>query len=146
MSESQGFGSERERREWEAQERALQQERLGLEVDGREARVGEYRLIARALRDPPLDPIPDDFAARIAARAKRERVADDRFEAWLQNGLLGLLAAAGVGTAAAFGGQWLPVLGIVIFESAARRVASWGAAILVCIAISSALEHWRRRR
>jgi hypothetical protein len=56
------FDTEREQREWEAQERGLQEERAGAR-SGRDADVAQYRLIARALRTPRLAPLPSDFAA-----------------------------------------------------------------------------------
>jgi hypothetical protein len=143
MSKSPAFGTASEEREWAAQERALREERLGIECDGAEAH--EYRLVVRALRDPLLDPIPDNFAARTAVAAERASIAEDRLEPWLQNGLLALLAAGGIWTMAEFGRQWLQALTLVM-PVAARSITSWGVALLACIALSSALEHWRRRR
>lgn len=145
MSTSHDFGGEPEDREWEAQELALREEQLGTEPDTGDARVNQYRLLVRALRNPPLDPMPHDFAAQTAARAERRGVEDDRLEVWLQSALLGLLAAAGIWTIAQSGGQSVQALALVIPESAAHPVSSWGAAILVCVALSSLLEHWRRR-
>ena len=51
-------------REWQAQERALQEERLHLTGD---PRLAAYRRIARALRQPLPDALPADFARRLAA-------------------------------------------------------------------------------
>ena len=49
-------------REWQAQEHALQAERLGLDPAGDNARVRRYRLLARALRQPLPETLPGDFA------------------------------------------------------------------------------------
>ncbi|RPI60683.1 MAG: hypothetical protein EHM50_06965, partial [Lysobacterales bacterium] len=94
MSNGRDFENEREQREWDAQEGALRAERMG----GRsgDADVAEYRVIARALRTPPLDPLPSDFAVRTAALALREqRIANETVEVWLERGLVALLLIAG---------------------------------------------------
>jgi hypothetical protein len=109
------------------------------------------RLLARALRDPPLDPIPLDFAARTAELAKREderaahaHAPDDRLEAWLQNGLIALLAVTAIASLAVLASAW--------FRAAAAAVAQsrdsgtlWGVAILACVALTWALERWQER-
>ena len=74
------FDDPRTRSEWDAQERALREERLGVPV-GDDARVAEYRLLARALRHPPLDAVPVDqhfqprSDLRIRIKAKHYIVA-----------------------------------------------------------------------
>lgn len=146
MSESDDFGGERHEREWDAQERALREERLGAAPKRRETRVNEYRLLARALGDPALDPIPEDFVTRTAARAVGVEAAKDRLDVWLQHGLIALLAAVGVSTMAALAGSWLQAFGIAITRPAALSLLSWTTAILACIALSEALDYWRRKR
>ena len=95
MSERRDFDEKRDQREWEAQESGLRAERGGAHSGG-DAAVSEYRIIARALRTPPLDALPADFAARTAARAAREsRIANDNVEVWLERGLVALLLLAG---------------------------------------------------
>ena len=91
------------------------------------------RLLDQALRTPPIDPIPHDFAAKTAAYV--DGLDDDRLERWLQGGLLVAFAAGSVVAIARISGPWLHT----------APVAGWGAAIGVCLALSSALD-WLRGR
>ena len=139
MSKESDFESEREQREWDAQEAALRAERAGSTAAG-DADVAQYRLIARALRTPELDAIPRDFAAQTAARALREqRIADEIVEVWLVRGLVALLLLAGAVAIRVYGGESLgfsfsvpdgATLGI-------QTVVSWSLAVAACIGISS---------
>jgi len=54
--------------------------------------VNEYRLVMRALRQPPPDGLPADFAARVA---RRVLFAEERgsFEDWMVTALMLVLAA-----------------------------------------------------
>ena len=54
-------------REWEAQERALRAERLKLDAGQGDARTAQYRMIARALRQPPVSPMPAAGAVALCA-------------------------------------------------------------------------------
>jgi hypothetical protein len=140
MSSGRDFDNERERREWDAQERALRAERSG-SADVGTADVAQYRLIARALRTPALDALPMDFAAQTAARARSEaHVANESFEVWLERGLVALLLVAGAAAIRAYGIEaWLG-FSFSIAEGAAvgiRSVLSWSLAIAACIGISS---------
>jgi len=61
---------------------------------GSNAAVNEYRLVVRALQQPPFMGLPQDFAARVA---RRVIYAEERgsFEDWVVTGLLlGLAAGA----------------------------------------------------
>lgn len=135
------FETEREEREWEAQERAVRDERLGAPSAG-DGSVEEYRLIARALRNPPVAPLPSDFAARTAAHVRRtSRAASERVEIWLERGLVALLLLAGAAALLVYNGDWLRELSFSVPEGAAlgvRAVASWSIAVAACIGISSA--------
>jgi hypothetical protein len=139
MSHGSDFDDERERREWNAQEGALRAERAG----GRhgDAGVAEYRLVARVLRAPPLDPLPSDFAARTAARALHEqRLANESVEIWLERGLVALLLVAG-GAALFEYRDSLPGLSFSVPEGATvaiQSILSWGLVIAGCIGLSSA--------
>ena len=81
--------------EWRVQEQALRDERAGTPVAADDARLAEYRLISRALRHPPLDPVPYDFARTVAARATAVAATDDRVERLLLRLLVGVMVAAG---------------------------------------------------
>lgn len=125
-------------REWEDQERALREERGGRPPSGA-GRIAEYRLVVRALCTPPLEPVPEDFAARTAALAEGRSAelggdrplnreyrkpggerpaglrgggasADDRLEAGLQAGLLVFLGLAGALSLLIFGREWADLL------------------------------------
>ena len=137
------FDSDREQREWEAQERALHEERAGARAKG-DANVAQYRLIARALRSPRLAPLPSDFAARMAARVGGEsRAASERVEVWLERGLIALLLVAGGVALSVFNAEWLfERLSFSVPERAAfsiQTLVSWSIAIAGCVGISSGL-------
>jgi hypothetical protein len=147
---STDMDEERERREWDAQERALRAERLGVRA-GHDPAVGQYRLIVRALRRPQLTPLPKDFAARVAARAEQKaRAANDHVEVWLGRALVMLLVLAGAAAVSVYFGESLRDLAenLTLPEPAAFRVqivASWAAAIAACVGVSAAFNLARKR-
>jgi hypothetical protein len=138
MSNGRDFENEREQREWDAQESALRAERTGGRIGGPGA--AEYRLIARALRTPALDPLPSDFAARTAARALRaQRIANETVEVWLERGLVALLLVAGAAALLAYRDS-LPELSFSVPAAAAvgiQSVLGWSFAVAACIGLSS---------
>jgi hypothetical protein len=137
------FDTELEQSEWEAQERALREERASARAGGA-AGVAQYRLIARALRHPPLSAVPSDFAARVAAEA---RAASELVEVWLERALLALLLVAGGVALAVYNGEWLQTLSFSVPERAAlsiQTLASWSVAIAACVGISSAFALSRK--
>lgn len=140
MSKGSDFDSEREQREWDAQETALRAERSGSTAPG-DADVAQYRLIARALRTPDLDAIPRDFAAETAARALREqRIANETLEVWLGRGLVALLLLAGAIAIRVYGGEALLGFSFSVPDGATlgiQSVVGWSFAIAACIGISS---------
>lgn len=106
--------------EWLAQESTL-----------REGRDPQARLLARVLAEPVLAPLPDDFAARVA-RLARAPQDDDRIEAWLQYGLMGLLALVGAEVGWPMLTEWqAPVPGDA-------AMPGWLSLVLVCLALSAA--------
>lgn len=143
---SHGFESEREQREWEAQERAVSEERSGA-PSTRNRNVDAYRLVARALLSPPLAPLPSDFAAQTAARARALRAANEHVEIWLERGLVALLLLAGGAALFVYNGDWLREWSFSVPEGAAagiRTVASWSIAVAACVGISAALSLSRK--
>ena len=140
MSSGSDFGTEREQREWNAQEDAMRAERAGSTAAG-DAEFEQYRLIARALRTPQLDAIPRDFAAETAARALRDqRIANEAFEIWLGRGLIALLLLAGAAAIRVYGGEALLGLSFSVPEGAAlgiQSVVGWSIAVAACVGISS---------
>lgn len=106
------FESLAQEREWQAQERALRAERLGLDPSNGDGRVRRYRLLSRALRKPLPDALPADFAQRLAAQVAaapaRGSAAEARFEWALTSVLLAALVVAAGVAVAVYGGHWLP--------------------------------------
>lgn len=138
---------EREQREWQVQERALRAERAGERSQGDPA-VAQYRLIARALRDPPLAPLPSDFAVRTAARVAGAQSLSEQVDVWLGRALLALLLLAGVAAVLIYNGDSLREFSLSVPERAAFRIqtlASWGMAIAACVALSSGFALARKR-
>jgi len=143
MSKKRDF-DEREQREWDAQESALRAERSGQRTD-RDPTVAQYRLIARALRTPPLDALPSDFALRTAIRAQREvRVNDERIEQWIGRGLAVLLLLVGALVLYGYGRE-------VSFPALPERtslgiqtIASWTFVVAACIGLSSGFAFARK--
>lgn len=126
-------------REWLAQEQALRDERLGIAAAGGDAPAAHYRAIARALREPPAESLPEDFAHQVAglaaARAAPARDATG-FERLMLN-LLGVaLAMSGVVALAMYGNE--AIAGID------ERVVRWGLMLTVCAALSWSVEGARR--
>jgi hypothetical protein len=148
MSLGRDFDTEREQREWNAQESAMRGERAGSAPAG-DAGAEQYRLIARALRTPPIDPVPLDFAAQTAARAAREaRLANEAVEIWLGRVLVASLLVAGAVAIRVYGGQSLLDFSFSVPDGATfgiRTVVSWSLAVAACIGISSAFAFAGKR-
>jgi hypothetical protein len=141
MNKREGFDNARfDEREWQAQERALQDARAGM--PSTDPLAARYRAVADALRMPPPDLLPPDFAARVAARV-RHAPLDERFEGGLVRTLTTLLGLSGAATAAVYGRQWLPaILGPLQLDSASAL--NWALALGACVAISWLAEPLRR--
>lgn len=125
------FSSEAGQRAWAAHERALRDQQFGL-------------ALVQALRTPPLDPIPADFAAVTATLAAGPGVDDDRLERWLQAVSVLLGAGTAAGTVAIAGGQLGQAITRVVPAAAIDPLASWAAAIVACVVVSVALDRWTR--
>jgi hypothetical protein len=148
MSKGPDFESEREQREWDAQEAALRAERSG-STAAADADVAQYRLIARALRTPQLDAIPRDFAAQTAARALREqRIANETVEVWLGRGLVALLLIAGAVAIRVYGDESLLGFSFSVPDGATlgiQSVVGWSFAVAACVGITSLFKFAGKR-
>lgn len=125
--------------EWLRQEQAFRAERLGL--DSRDpASVQRYRTIVRALRQPTDENLPNDFAAQVAAQARRRDAADMRLELWLSWTLAGVLMTILVGLTMLYGSTWLPLAQSILPMH--LLLNPWLLALAACIAMSAALSRW----
>ncbi|TWI05995.1 hypothetical protein IP90_00257 [Luteimonas cucumeris] len=128
-------------REWQAQENALRDERLGIGASGDDPLVAGYRTVARALREAPEVALPADFA-RDVARAAVAQGSSAHIDARLEQILLRLLVVALVlsGTAALafYGNQALLAID--------ARLTTWGLALATCMALTWAFDWLRRIR
>ncbi len=134
-------------REWLAQERALQRERLHLDPAGDDARSQRYRLLAQMLRKPFSETLPVDFAQRVAARARTMpvRPTESRFEFVLILVLgLTLVVAAGV-VMTAYASAWLPAFH-AIAPALQVPVNGWLLALAGCVGASWLLGHLPTRK
>jgi hypothetical protein len=131
---------EREAQEWLAQERAREEERRGLPLapaghDPAERAVAEYRLIARALRAPAMEPLPMDLAAQIVGHVSAVQALGERVERWMLRILGLLLAAIAAGAVGIYGASWAPAFAGLLPELS-REAVGWGGLLVVCLAAS----------
>ena len=141
MNKRENFDHARiDEREWQAQERARQDARAGM--PSTDPLVARYRAVADALRVPPPDGLPPDFAARVAAQVRHGSL-DAHFEGTLVRTLTTLLGLSGAVTASLYGRQWLPaILGPLQLDSASAM--NWTLALGLCVAVSWLTEPLRR--
>jgi hypothetical protein len=141
MNKRESFDHARiDEREWQAQERALQDARS--DTPSTDPLAARYRAVAEALRAPPPDMLPPDFAARVAAQVRHGSL-DAHFEGTLVRTLTTLLGLSGAATAAVYGQQWLPaILGPLQLDSASAM--NWALALGLCVAVSWLTEPLRR--
>lgn len=123
-------------REWLAQEQAMRDERLGAAAFGSGGPEAQYRAIARALREPPAEALPADFARQVARAAESRAAAGAQWETWLLRALGAVLGVSGVAALAYYGSE--SVAGV---DPAALR---WIAAFAACGALTWSLD-WGRR-
>ncbi|SFR91858.1 hypothetical protein SAMN05216570_0614 [Dyella sp. OK004] len=140
-------GNDAAEREWQAQERAVERERAGLDPAGDDARVLRYRVLARALKQPPEQALPADFAQRIARQVElstaNKASADPGFERYLQRILVAVLMVGSIVVAASHAREWLPSF------TAAMPMAvltnPWLLAFACCVGLSQGIAHWQQR-
>ena len=134
-------------REWLAQERAMQRERLQLDPTGDDARSRRYRLLARALREPWPDALPTDFAQQLVARGAaaptRRTTSGMGFESTLTLALATVLAVAAGVVVASYGGAWLPSF-VTLLPTPHAPATRWLLALAGCLGASWLLGLWQR--
>lgn len=132
-----------DKNEWQAQERALQDERNGV-APGDDPLQARYRLIARALRQPLPHALPEDFAVQVAARALGRAVhapPDLRVEQRLVRALVAVLALSAAVAVAWYGPQWLQAITVLLPGAA----LNWTLALTACVAVSWSFDLLHRR-
>lgn len=131
-------------REWDAQERALADERAGRVAEAGDPALRTYRLMAHLLAQPLDEQLPPDFARRTAQRVERATAATRPVDARFERNLLVLLGAAmglaGLAAVVLYGAAWLPSLD----QGAAGALLSkpWLWALAACVALSGACDRW----
>lgn len=131
---------EREALEWLAQERAREEERRGLPLapaghDPAARAVTEYRLIARALRAPAMEPVPMDLTAQIVGHVASVQALGERVERWMLRILGLLLAAIAAGAVGIYGASWAPAF-TELLPDLSGQAMGWGGLLVVCLAAS----------
>jgi hypothetical protein len=126
-------------REWEIQESARQAERRGLDSTPEQGRVGRYRFIARALRTPLADSLPEDFATQVSARvtASRDKSVSTgtHFETVLLIILASLLVISAGRVFANLGHSWMEAIGAPLSTLGTTNIG-WPLAFFICIGLS----------
>ena len=142
MNTETPFPSDDAEREWQAQERALRHERLGLDPADDDAAVRRYRAVSRALAEPPDHALPADFALHVARLAEQRTGAeapDTRFErvlTWVLGVGLGITALA---TLIVYGGNVLPTIENAMPVGLLTNQWLW---TLAACALVSAMPQW----
>ncbi len=127
--------------EWQAQERAMQDARNSSATAGNDALAARYRAVSQALRQPPMVPIPMDFAARVARQAATmSAAADERFERVLVQLLIALLGLSVAVISVLYGSQWPHAFG----QGVPSGSGPWIGLLLACGGLHWLLERWRR--
>lgn len=121
--------------EWQAQEIALEQERRRRDGANDDALVTRYRMIARALAEPPASALPEDFASALAARVGVRAEIDARFEQRLVVVLVVALVVSGLVVAAIYGHSWWSAEALMLPGIGAAPL-KWLFAVLACVGIS----------
>ncbi|MFC4765775.1 hypothetical protein [Dyella koreensis] len=134
-------------REWQAQEQAIERERHGLDPATDDARVLRYRVLARALRQPPEQALPADFAQRVARQvelsAASRASADPGFERYLQRFLVAVLMVGAIVVVAGHASEWLPSFSAAVPMTVLTN--PWLLAFACCIGLSQGIAQWQRR-
>lgn len=134
--------------EWEAQELARQAERLGLDPARDDSRVRVYRLLARALYQPPPVDLPEDFAKQVAARVAMPRLVSESANSRVETVILAILVsilvvAAGV-VLTRDGPSWLQAIRAALLTTDSANIR-WSLAFVGCIGLSWMLWQGQRR-
>jgi hypothetical protein len=135
-------------REWQAQERALHNERAGIAMPDDDALGKAYQPIAQALRQPPALALPADFAnqvARIAQSRPLQASVDGRFERLLITMLGVALGISAVVMGMTYGADWLRASASLLPQSGGRTSVTWALSLCACMGLSWLIEQLHQR-
>jgi len=149
------FDATSQEREWQLQERALREERLGVDFRNDDTLVLRYRLLTRALREFPSDLLPAEFARGVAHRVEGACGAENNFaiepvlpafERTLLIGLIMLFAAA-TAVAIMLSGT-VQQIGDAALRIGPQLENGWPLSFLADLALSCAVpwQQWMRVR
>jgi hypothetical protein len=128
-------------REWQAQERAMRAERNAVPL-GDDTQAAPYLGISRALREPPMAPLPMDFAADVARHVQAAQDANaERFERILMHALIAVLGVSAGVLCVIHGAQWLRAIGNAMPDGG----GTWLAVVATCAGMHWTMERWRER-
>lgn len=129
-------------REWQAQERAMRAARNAAPLDDEDMQAASYLGVSRALRAPPMAPLPMAFAADVARRAQAVQDANaERFERILTHALIAVLGLSACVICVIHGAQWLPALESAMPDGG----GTWLALVAACVGMHWTMERWRAR-
>ena len=131
-------------REWRLQERAMHEARTGARAETADRELAAYRHIAEALRTPPAERLPSNFAfhvAQLAARLPKASRLDLRLEQWLVRGLLAAMVLGGLVVAVLYGASWLRTL-----QATGHGAGGWAATVTACLLLTWGMQGWRALR
>lgn len=129
-------------REWRLQERACREAPAGLASDDSVDAI-QYRRIAEALRRPPTDGLPPEFAADLARRVAPgvlDAVSEWRFERILLRALVAAFALGALGVLGVYG----TTLVAMARAAAGGNGLSWAVAVAACAGLSWAFDRLLR--
>lgn len=129
--------------EWQAQERALRAERLGL-ADEHDPRASDYRRVARALRKPLPDPLPADFAESVVRLVGSGRSAREGLERLAGTGLLTVLVTTAIVLGVWHGADWWQALATWLPPRLLH--GPWTLSLAACLGLTLLAHAWPGRR
>lgn len=133
-------GPDYDKREWQAQERALHEVRSGVQPPSEDIAVAQYRDIANALRQPPAEALPANFAECVA-RIASEPAGETRFEQILMRVLATVFALSALAALGIYGARLLAMLQSATDAGGLR----WTLGLAACLALSWSLD-WMRQQ
>lgn len=128
------FDAPAREREWQAQEAAMQHERLRLNPGHDDPRTLGYRLLTRALKVEPPGGLPGDFAQRMGALAAESKHAPAAtLESTLTISLASALVLSAIAATVGYGATWWPAFAALL---PAPSIMQWLLALIGCLGLT----------